>query len=227
MENITSSSISDLISPEVDTIAPDETVMTARRRMESQTSRSLIVVDGTRPIGVVQWRGLTQQDGSTPVSSVMHTDFPVLRADMSVEEVRQHLASTDVDFDHLPVVDGSGMLIGEVPRGAITKREVATNDATQPIVSGPDAGTSEGPAVHLERGMKVTGSRGKKLGTVDEVDINTEGHIAHFTVKHGLLSKKTKRLPADVIRTYSGDEVVLSIDEMEFKMLADLDDEPA
>ena len=224
MENITSASISDLITPDVDTISSDETVTTARRRMESQTSRSLIVVDGARPVGVVQWRGLAQQDGSAPVSAVMHTDFPVLRPDMTVEEVRGHLASMDVDFDHLPVVDGSGTLIGEVPRGAITKREVAATDVTEAIVSGPDAETSAGPAFHIQQGMKVTGSAGKKLGTVEEVDLNSEGHISHFLVKHGMLSKKTKRLPADVINAASGDEVTLSIDEMEFKMLADLED---
>jgi hypothetical protein len=73
--------------------------------------------------------------------------------------------------------------------------------------------------------MKVVGASGKNLGTVDLVDLNSEGHIAHFTVKHGLLGRNAKRLPADVINQVEGNEVRLNLDQMEFKMLADIGDE--
>ena len=56
MEDTTT--LADLVVPSTETISPDESVTVARRRMESQTSRSLIVVDGDRPVGIVQWRGL-------------------------------------------------------------------------------------------------------------------------------------------------------------------------
>src|SRR5690349_16690674 len=46
MENVASASIGDMLTESIDTITPDETVTVAKRRMESQTSRSLIVVDG-------------------------------------------------------------------------------------------------------------------------------------------------------------------------------------
>jgi len=151
----------------------------------------------------------------------MLTELPVLRADMTVDQVRSEWSSMNVDLDHLPVVDGDGALIGEVARGAITKSETATSSATEQIISGPDQ-ERNAPTVHLEQGMNVVGVVGKKLGTVDEVDLSAEGHISHFTVKHGMLGRHAKRLPADVINNVDDDGVHLSIDQMEFKMLADI-----
>jgi CBS domain-containing protein len=222
MDNQTSSLVGDLMTDSIDTISPEEPVTVARRRMESQTSRSLIVVEGDRPVGVVQWRGLSGADSSASVRDVMQTEIPILRSDMPVDEVRTYLASADVDLDHLPVVDGNGLFVGEVPRGVITKGETTTVAATEAVISGPDADRDDSPVYRLEQGMKVVGAAGKNLGTVDEVDLNTEGRIAHFAVKHGFLGRKAKRLPADVIARVQGDEVHLNIDQMEFKMLADI-----
>lgn len=227
MENVTSASIGDMMTQSIDTISPDETVTVAKRRMESQTSRSLIVVDANRPVGIIQWRGLARREGNEMVRDVMLTEFPVLRAGMTVDEVRSYLSGVDVDLDHLPVVDESGMLLGEVPRGMITKSETATNAATESVVAGPEADPTRDsqPRVHLEQGMKVIGASGKNLGSIDLVDLNSEGHIGHFTVKYGMLGRHSKRLPADVINRIEGNEVHLSLDQMEFKMLADVGEE--
>jgi len=222
MENVASASIGDMLTESIDTITPDETVTVAKRRMESQTSRSLIVVDGNRPVGVVQWRGLARRDGSDLIRNVMQTEFPILRSGMSVDEVRSYLSGVDVDIDHLPVVDDSGMLLGEVPRGMITKSETATNAATQQVVSGPDTTHAAEPAVNIREGMKVVGASGKNLGSVDQVELSSEGQIAHFTVKYGLLGRHSKRLPADVISRVDGEEVHVNLDQPEFKMLADV-----
>jgi CBS domain-containing protein len=224
MENVSSASIGDMVTPTIETISPDDTVTVAKRRMESQTSRSLIVIDGDRPVGVVQWRGLARRDGTELIRDVMQTDFPVLRSGMSVDEVRSYLGDVDVDLDHLPVVDESGILLGEVPRGMITKGETATNAATEAVVAGPEADPNRDtqPQIHLEEGMKVVGVSGKNLGSVDAVELNSEGHIGHFSVKYGLLGRNSKRLPADVISRVDGGEVHLNIDQPEFKMLADV-----
>lgn len=211
-----------LLTSDVATITPDETVTAASRRMESQTARSLIVVESDRPVGVVQWRGLSQLDPNAPVREVMQTEFPVIRSGASLEEARQRLTGLDVDIDRVPVVDDNGTLIGEVPRSAVVKSESMTSGATEPVVSGPDAMRNE-PTITLEKGMTVMGPSGHKLGTVDAVELNSEGNIAHFLVKHGLIGKHNKRLPADVIDNVSGDTVTLNIDSTEFKMLADLD----
>jgi CBS domain-containing protein len=217
-----SQSIDALINEDVATITPDETVMVAKWRMESQTARSLVVVEADRPVGLMQWRGIHQLDGTLTVRDVMLTEFPLLRAGMSVDAVRDYLTGMDVDLDQVPVVDANGMLIGEAPRSAITKSETATADATEAVVSGPDQ-DRDAPILHLEQGMTVMGDAGHKLGTVDAVDLSPEGNIAHFTVKHGMLSKHYKRLPADVINTVDGDTVTLNLDSAEFKMLADID----
>jgi hypothetical protein len=223
MESTPNAIVGDLVNQTVDTISPDETVTVAKRRMESQTARSLIVVESTRPVGIVQWRGLNRYEGDTLIREVMQTAFPVLKADMPVDEVRGYLNEVDVDVDHLPVIDESGSLIGEVPRGLITKMEVSTDAATDQIVSGPEAEV-EAPVLRLEQGMKVVGAAGSKLGVIDEVDLTSDGRIAHFTVKYGMLGRRAKRLPADVIRTVDSDSVELSLDQMEFKMLADVGD---
>jgi CBS domain-containing protein/sporulation protein YlmC with PRC-barrel domain len=225
MESMTSSTINDLVTTTIDTITPDEPISAARRRMESQTSRSLIVVEDDRPVGIVRWRGLAQIDGGEPVRSVMSTSIPVLRSTMSVLEARDYLSGTDVDYDHLPVIDESGTLIGEVPRQVLTKSETASESATGDAIGGAEADRSDVRRVHLEEGMKVVGEGGSKLGTVSEVDVTSDGNIGHFGVKHGLLGRHTKRLPADVIKTASGDTVHVSIGPMEFKMLADVGEE--
>jgi CBS-domain-containing membrane protein len=225
MEQQTTALVADLVIPSTETISPDESVTVARRRMESQTTRSLIVVDSDRPVGIVQWRSLARLDGDSTVRDVMVTEVPVLRSSMTVDQVRDAWSSMDVDLDHLPVVDDGGLLIGEVPRGAVTKSETATTGATEQVVSGPEQDRNT-PTVSLQQGMTVHGASGKKLGTIDQVDLNAEGHISHFTVKHGLLGRNAKRLPADVIASVTGDDVTLSLDQMEFKMLADIDDQP-
>jgi CBS domain-containing protein len=222
MENISSASIGDMLTESIDTITPDETVTVAKRRMESQTSRSLIVVDDNRPVGVIQWRRLLRVEGSELVRDVMQTEFPILRSGMTVDEVRSNLNGVDVDLDHLPVVDDSGMLLGEVPRGMITKSETATTAATQTVSAGSAASLSTEPAVHIEEGMKVVGASGKNLGSVDQVELNADGQIAHFTVKYGLLGRHSKRLPVDVISRVESNEVHVNLDQPEFKMLADV-----
>lgn len=223
MENISSASIGDILTPSIDTITPDETITVAKRRMESQTSRSLIVVDDNRPVGVIQWRGLARHEGGELVRDVMQTEFPVLRSGMSVDEVRSYLSGVDVDLDHLPVVDESGMLLGEVPRGMITKSETATSATTEAVLTTPD--TASQPQIRLEQGMKVVGVSGKNIGSVDEVDLSPEGQLSHFTVKYGLLGRNSKRLPVDVINRVEDDEVHLNLDQTEFKMLADVGEE--
>lgn len=225
MESMTASTINDIVTTSFDTISPDETVSVARRRMEAMTSRSLIVVEADRPVGVIRWRGLGQIDGSESIRSVMTTSVPVLRSDMSLAEAQDHLLGTDVDYDHLPVIDDSGTLIGEVSRQAITKTETTTSSATGDAIAGAEADRSDVQRVHLEEGMKVVGDGGSKLGTVSEVSTGPDGQIGHFGVKHGLIAKHIKRLPSDIIQTVSGDTVHVNIGSTEFKMLADVGDE--
>ncbi|HET9014006.1 MAG TPA: CBS domain-containing protein [Thermomicrobiaceae bacterium] len=237
--------IAQVAVPEVDTIRPEDPIRVARRRMESQTRRSLIVVQDDRPIGVVQWRDLMHEDNADlPVSDFMVREFPVVSPDMSLSDARDRMGQ--VDFDRIPVVDDSGRLVGEVPRssvahfGEVVGDTPASEPGTDPYRWGPmnmDAdtvtpmpetatlGTTEGVvAPSVSSGMNVSGSEGKKLGTVDQVVIDQAGRLAAFTVKHGLLGRKHKRIPADLIDGIEGDTVSVSIGPTEFNMLADIED---
>lgn len=224
MENTMASTVRDVLTPDVETISPDDTVMSARRRMESQTVRSLIVVEDGRPVGVVAWRSLGQLDGSTLIRDAMKTGVPTVRADTRVDALEHTLANADVDFDRFPVVDENGTLVGEVPRAAVTKRDVMTDEATRPLrsMSAADEATSA-PALHVEQGMTVVGPEGRKIGTVDQVELNAEGAISGFTVKHGLLGRHSKRLPVDVIVGTRDNDLLVTIGDTEFKMLADIE----
>lgn len=224
MENAPISTVRDLLVPDVDTISPDDTVMAARRRMESQTVRSLLVVDGDRPVGVVRWRALGQADNTTPIRDVMQTDVPTLRADATIDSLGDALADSDVDYDRFPVVDENGALIGEVPRAAVTKRGVVTDDATRPLqsMSVADEATTA-PALRVEQGMHVIGPDEDKIGTVDQVELNYEGAISGFTVKYGLLGRHAKRLPSDVIIGTRDNDLLVTVGSTEFKFLADVD----
>lgn len=224
MENTPVSTVRDLLIPDVDTISPDDTVMSARRRMESQTIRSLVVVESDRPIGVVRWRALGQADNATPIREVMQTDVPTFNVDTTVDSLGDVLAGSDVDFDRFPVVDENGVLIGEVPRAAVTKRGVITDETTRPLQSMSEADeASSAPALHVEQGMNVIGPDDDKIGTVDQVEVNHEGAISGFTVKHGLFGRHAKRLPVDVIIGTRDNDLLVTIGSLEFKMLADID----
>lgn len=242
--------VSDVIVPDVDTIGPNETVRTARRRMEAQTLRSLIVVEDDRPVGVIQWRDIMRENevpADAPVADYMVREFPVLDVNLSLEQARSQIGE-EIDFDRLPVVDESGHLIGEVPRTALAQAgEVMESVPTAEEGASPAAWPRAGEAVtataergadsHVHEaadagvfstigsGMTVKGSNGRKLGTVDQVIVDPSGDLTAFTVQHGLFGRKHKRIPADLVRQVEDDAVVLSISATEFNMLPDVEDE--
>jgi predicted transcriptional regulator len=217
--------ISDLVSEGLDTIEAQELVRAAQRRMEAQTLRSLIVVDGDRPVGVVKWRDLRSADADSTVATCMTTDFPVLRKDMHVTEAHGHIG--DVDFDNIPVIDEEGRLVGEVPRGAIVHHEVPTDHEDHVTATGdPAIPASDSAFPELRAGMDVVDVDGGKLGKVTELsDDPTTHRLAHVLVEHGLLRKKHKRLPTDTIGRVDGDTIVLKISKTEWGFLSDIEDQ--
>src|SRR5690606_15703096 len=172
--------IADVVAPEVDTIHPEDPIRTARRRMEAQTRRSLVVVEEDRPIGVVQWRDIMSEeavDAEAPVRDYMVREIPILTASMSLSEARERL--TNVDIDRLPVVDEGGRLVGEVPRSTVTHSDEVIEDATveataEPTMAEPGA-PPEAEQPTIGAGMTVNARAGKKLGTVDQVIVDPDG----------------------------------------------------
>lgn len=213
-----SSMVSELVSNELDTIEPNETVRAAQRRMESQTLRSLIVVENNVPVGVVKWRTLRSANADDMVSVHMETAFPVLRSTMLTSEASIEIG--DVDFDNIPVVDENGALVGEVPRSSLLQTEA---DATPVDTIVAEETTM---LLNLTAGQTVVDAEDSKLGTVTEiVNDAATARIMQVVVEHGLLRKKHKRIPADTINAVGSDEVTLGITKTEWDFLPDDEDQ--
>jgi CBS domain-containing protein/sporulation protein YlmC with PRC-barrel domain len=237
---VESEHVRDVMRPDIATIGPDEEVRVARRRMESTSDRSLIVAADDRPVGIIAWRAIMDQNqvpAEAPVSEFMTRTFPTVTPDMPLVEAQQNLAGVDVD--KIPVLDEDGKIIGVVPRPVLAHVQQATGGApveeTEPLgtlppteVLGPgQEGVSTpaeaaGPA--LSTGMNVVGETGDKLGTISEVLADTAGRATAILVEHGLLRKRHKRIPVDEITDVRDGDVVLSISGTEFGLLPNLED---
>lgn len=219
------SSISEMMTETIDSIETHETVRAAQRRMESQTLRSLIVVEGNRPVGIVKWRDLRSAGADELVSAHMTTDFPVLRTGMDIPEAHSRLGG--VDFDNIPVVDDDGQLIGEVPRGSIVHHEITVDENEHIDTAGEPALTgANGNGFDLHADMEVLDAEENKLGTLSEMsDDPTTRRLSHIVVEHGMLRKKHKRIPADTISRVDGDTVILGLTKTEWGFLSDVEDQ--
>lgn len=224
MEEVTT--VGQVMMPVQDVIKQDEDIRMARRRMESEAKRSLIVVDGDAPVGMLEWGQMMRQNDTsseTLVSDFMTRDVPLLTQDMSLDTAGEQLGS--VDLESLPVVDSDGHLVGEVPRSAILRRqEVADHaPATEPIPAGAPAATAESPLSQVVSGMTVSGSDGSKLGQVSDLLTAVSGQLESIVVEHGLFGRKHKKVPADLVTSIGDDQVILTIGSTEFKHLADIE----
>jgi CBS domain-containing protein/sporulation protein YlmC with PRC-barrel domain len=224
MDEVTT--VGQVMMPVQDIIKQDEDIRMARRRMESEAKRSLIVVDGDAPVGMLEWgRMLRQGDApnQTLVSDFMTRDIPLLTQDMPLDAAGQQLGS--VDLETFPVVDTDGHLVGEVLRSAILRRKESTDEArtNEPIPAGAPAATAESPFSHIVNGMTVSGSDGSKLGEVSDLLSSVSGQLEALVVEHGLFGRKHKKVPADLITSADNDQVTLTIGSTEFKQLADIE----
>jgi CBS domain-containing protein len=224
MESTTT--VGQVMTPVHDIIRQDEEIRMARRRMESEAKRSLIVVDGDAPVGILQWHDMLRvgdQPTASFVSDFMTRDIPMLTEDMPIEAAGAQL--TNVDLETLPVVDAEGHLVGEVPRSAITRRQesIDQSTATEPTIASSSPHLDNSPLGTVGAGMTVSGSSGSKLGQVSDMLVGISGQLEAIVVEHGLFGRKHKKVPADLITSVSEDQVNLTIDSPEFKSLADIE----
>lgn len=234
--------IRDVMLPVDDTISPADSVRVARRRFDSQTERSMVVAEDGRPVGIIEWRRIMDQNAvpaDAPVQQFMLQDFPTLTPNTSVAEAMSALGG--VDLDRIPVVNEQGALVGVVPRGTLAHAEQVTQAApverTEPwggqspeAFAGPGQEAVSTPeqaaGPQLAVGMNVVGENGDKLGSVSEVLTNPQGRATHFLVQHGLLRKKHKRVPVDEVMHSQGDTVTVAMTGQEFGFLPDIEDHP-
>jgi CBS domain-containing protein len=219
---MTASVIDELLLAEVEVIPADDSVRNAKRRMESSALRSLIVIDDNRPVGIIQRTGLLRVEGEEldkPVTEYMITDFPTLRRGDTIPDAQERMGH-DVNVEEIPVVSDSGELIGAV------HREQLAHSSTPASESPGAPGTGPAPELApVKEGMTVKDASGSKLGSFVEADFNSQGDVEFFVVEHGLIFKKQKRLPGDLIREIEEDDIHLRIDSMEWGMMRDIGDE--
>ena len=121
--------VADHMSSNVLIVAPDSNVADAARRMAERSVGAVLVLDGTRLLGIFTERDVLkvvaaglEEAGSMTVSALM-TRYPET---IESTETTEHAASLMVHggFRHLPVVDG-GTLVGIVSIRDLMRVELA------------------------------------------------------------------------------------------------------
>jgi CBS domain-containing protein len=114
------------------TIAPDDSVFEAIKRMADRRIGSLLVVESGQPVGIVTERDYARKvilegrsSRETPVRDIMTRDVLFARPDQSIEECMALM--TEKRIRHLPVIDGDdvhGMLsIGDLVKAKIAHQQ--------------------------------------------------------------------------------------------------------
>lgn len=213
---MTASSLRELFAPEVDTIERADPASHAKRRMDTNETRSLLVVEGDQLVGIIKRNDLlhgSDDDYERPVGEFMQPNVPSVTENHSIEEAHAALGG-DINIEQVPVLDAEGRLIGVINRSDL--------NAAHEAVGGDEPAP---PAMELEDGMTVKDSDGSKLGELKEATFTATGDVEFFTVEHGMIFKGRKRLPGDVIQGVQDGELVLAISSMEFGMIKDLGEE--
>lgn len=112
-------------APEIYAIEPDAPVIEAIRLMAEKRIGAVLVMDGTRLVGILSERDYARKivlqgrsSSDTPVSTIMTADVITVRPDDTADRCMQIV--TNERIRHLPVVRG-GEVIGVVSIGDLVK----------------------------------------------------------------------------------------------------------
>jgi CBS domain-containing protein len=134
--------VSEVMTPNVQTVGPDQPVREAASFMLSADAGSIPVTEGDRLIGMITdrdiaVRGIARGYGpDTPVRELMTDDLVVVRIDDDVEEAAEKMS--DAQVRRLPVIDEQEQLCGIVSLGDLSREadeesaERALEGVTQP-----------------------------------------------------------------------------------------------
>ncbi|MDP3671820.1 MAG: CBS domain-containing protein [Telluria sp.] len=135
--------ISEIMTRDVHTISPDETVRRAAQLMDELNVGSIPVCDGPRLVGMITDRDITVRataagmgPESTRVGDVMSTDVRTCYSTQNVDEVLSQMG--DVQIRRVPVVDqASHSLVGIVSLGDMATKHSAGIDHALEEISSP------------------------------------------------------------------------------------------
>jgi len=137
--------IQDVMTRDVQSISPQETIQRAAQMMDELNVGSIPVLDGQKLVGMITDRDITvrataagQAPGSTRVGDVMSTDVRTCSPNQTVDEVLGKMG--DVQIRRVPVVDEQSQeVVGIVSMGDMATKHSAGVDRALEEVSSPSA----------------------------------------------------------------------------------------
>lgn len=114
--------ISEIMTKAAVTDSADDTLAEAAKKMRTQQTGSLLVMDGTRLVGIVTERDVLKAVGqdldpkNVPLKDVMTTEIVTIGPQTTLKEAAKIMASKWIR--HLPVVEGANVV------GIISQRDL-------------------------------------------------------------------------------------------------------
>ena len=135
--------IQEIMTRDVQTISPQETVQRAAQLMDELNVGAIPVLDGDKLVGMITDRDITvrsvaagQNPVSTKVTDVMSSDVRTCTPNQSVDEVLGQMG--DVQIRRIPVLDESTQkVIGIVSLGDVATKHSADVDRALDEISTP------------------------------------------------------------------------------------------
>jgi CBS domain-containing protein len=135
--------IQEIMTRDVQTISPQETVQRAAQLMDELNVGAIPVLEGDKLVGMITDRDITvrsvaagQAPDATRVADVMSTDVRTCTPGQSVDEVLGQMG--DVQIRRIPVLDEqSHQVIGIVSLGDVATKHSADVDRTLDEISTP------------------------------------------------------------------------------------------
>lgn len=135
--------IQDVMTRDVETISPQETVQRAAQMMDELNVGAIPVLDGGKLVGMITDRDITvrsvaagQAPNATRVGDVMSTDVRTCTTRQTVDEVLGQMG--DVQIRRVPVIDeDSQQVVGIVSLGDMATKHSAQIDRTLDEISTP------------------------------------------------------------------------------------------
>jgi CBS domain-containing protein len=146
--------IQDVMTRDVRTISPQETVQRAAQLMDELNVGAIPVCDGQKLIGMITDRDITvrstaagQAPDATRVADVMSTDVRTCYTTQSVDEVLGQMG--DVQIRRVPVIDEqSHQMVGIVSLGDMATKHSAGIDHALDEISEPSEPDRSTPTRH-------------------------------------------------------------------------------
>jgi CBS domain-containing protein len=136
------SKIADIMSTDVRTVQPQDSLRRAAQCMQELDVGALPVCDGERLLGMVTDRDIAVRaiaDGLNPdeacVSDIMTPDVAFCTADQDAEEAKRLMGARQVR--RLPVIDDDRRLVGIVSLGDLATRQTGHIDRAVREISEP------------------------------------------------------------------------------------------